>query len=61
MVVAVRNPVTGAHVRRAETTTIRSIVSPDASEIIEFLADRLRACGYEVLLDHDYTDPDDDT
>ena len=49
-------PVTGAHVRKEQTTTVRSIKSPDSGEIIKFLAERLEACGFEVRLDHDYDD-----
>lgn len=50
----VRYPITAAHVRKEETTTVVSIRSPDPQLIILWLARVIRDLGYEVLLDHDY-------
>lgn len=54
-------PIRGAHVRKEETSTVVSIVSPDPNLIILWLARMVRDLGFEVLLDHDYggDEPDD--
>ena len=55
-----RYPVIAAHVRKEESTTVISIRSPEPTRIILWMAQVIRYLGYEVLLDHDYSEEADD-